>query len=354
MARYRDPIRGRGTNAAPANRFDAAHFEPDEETGFADDETSDPRSQFIADASRSALSKNQSPDVGFDVGLNPYRGCEHGCVYCFARPTHEYLGYSAGLDFETRILVKHDLPELLRTALSAKSWKPQTIGISGVTDAYQPIEKKLRITRRALEVLADFRNPCSIISKNQLVARDADVLQELARHNAVSVTISLTTLDPELARKMEPRAAQPNARLATVAKLARAGVPVGVNLAPIVPGLTEHEIPALAAAAADAGAAWAGWIMLRLPWAVKDLFAEWLEAHYPDRREKILHRIGDVREGKLNDTRFGVRQRGTGIWAEQIGELVSLARKRNGLEASGPKLSAAAFRRPGTSQLALF
>jgi DNA repair photolyase len=676
MARYRDPIRGRGTNAAPQNRFEAARFEPDEESGFADDETVDPRSQFIPDAARSALSKNQSPDVGFDVGLNPYRGCEHGCIYClapetpvlfadmiwrplgdvrvgdilagfdehappggarklrraavlgvwwsrkpswrlvtenaevvttaehrwlqsrsfrwsrteqlspgrmlrrlpvvmptpicddyragyiaglslavgsfgsaaaywrialvyreplerlvsylacfgiesnirpfdggarapralekveirslarlglvskilhverssagyrrgfvagffdaegssssslrisqvdrhtlarvsgyaralgfdfkpepregkasairlvgslaerirffsifepairrkidyvwghmpptsperidavergrlrdvvdiqtttgtfyaaglathncYARPTHEYLGYSAGLDFETRILVKHELPELLRAALSAKSWKPQTIGISGVTDAYQPIERKLRLTRRALEVLADFRNPCSIITKSRLVARDADVLQELARHDAVSVTISLTSLDPELARRMEPRAAQPNARLWTIEQLAHAGVPVGVNLAPIVPGLTEHEIPALLAAAADAGAQWAGWQLVRLPYAVKDLFAEWLEAHYPDRREKVLHRIADVREGKLNDSRFGLRHRGTGLWSEQIAELVALSRRRTGLVASWPKLSVAAFRRPGTSQLTLF
>ena len=687
MARYRDPIRGRGTNAAPANRFDAARFEPDEESGFADDETPDPRSQFIADASKSALSKNQSPDVGFDVGLNPYRGCEHGCIYClapetlvlfadmswrplgevrqgdvlsgfdefpgpgtprklrpatieavwwsrkptlrlvtestevvttaehrwlqardfrwsrteqlapgkllrrlpvviaaaidgdyragyiaglslgdgtfrfqpgcrsdklgfpaaywrvalidqeplerlaaylaafgveanirsfqggassvlpmfkveirslarlaivdklihverssrsyrrgfvagffdaeghngtslrisqvdlgtldrvrgyarslgfefrlepskgrastlrlvgslaermrffatvqpaiqrkigalwghmpptsperidaiersclrdvidiqtstgtffaaglsthncYARPTHEYLGYSSGLDFETRILVKHELPELLRAALSAKSWKPQTIGISGVTDAYQPIERKLRITRRALEVLADFRNPCSIISKSRLVVRDTDVLQELTRHEAVSVTISLTTLDPELARRMEPRAAQPNARLWTIEQLARAGVPVGVNLAPIIPGLTEHEIPALVEAAAGAGAKWAGWQLVRLPWSVKDLFAAWLAEHYPDRREKVLHRIADLRDGKLNETRFGVRHRGTGIWAEQIAELVALARRRSGIPASAPKLSAASFRRPGTSQLALF
>jgi DNA repair photolyase len=644
MARYRDPIRGRGTNAAPQNRFEAARFEPDEASGYAEDETVDPRSQFIPDAARSALSKNQSPDVGFDVGLNPYRGCEHGCIYClapetpvlfadmtwrplgevrvgdvlagfdehappggarklrraavlgvwwsrkpswrlvtenaevattaehrwlqarsfrwsrteqlspgrmlrrlpvvtptpicddyragyiaglslavgdassaaaywrialvdreplerlvsylacfgieacirpydggaraprplekvevrsltrlglvskilhverssasyrrgfvagffdagarsgesvarvsgyarslgfefgrgslaerirffstfqpairrkidylwghmpptsperidavergrirdvvdiqtttgtfyaaglathncYARPTHEYLGYSAGLDFETRILVKHELPELLRGALSAKSWKPQTIGISGVTDAYQPIERKLRLTRRSLEVLADFRNPCSIITKSRLVARDADVLQELARHDAVSVTISLTSLDPELARRMEPRAAQPNARLWTIEQLARAGVPVGVNLAPIVPGLTEH---------ADAGAKWAGWQLARLPYAVKDLFAEWLAQHYPDRREKVLHRIADVRDGKLNDSRFGVRHRGTGIWADQIAELVALSRKRTGLVASWPKLSVAAFRRPGTSQLTLF
>ncbi len=354
MARYRDPIRGRGTNAAPQNRFEAARFEPDAETGFADLEAPDPRTQYIADASRSALSKNQSPDVGFVVGVNAYRGCTHGCVYCYARPTHEYLGYSAGLDFETRILVKHELPELLRAALAAKSWKPQVIGMSGVTDCYQPIERKLRLTRRALEVLADFRNPCSIITKSQLVARDIDVLLELARHEAVSVTISLTTLDSELARKLEPRAAQPNARLATVAKLARAGVPVGVNLAPIIPGLTDHEIPALAEAAAGAGAAWAGWQLVRLPYAVKDLFAEWLAAHYPDRREKVLHRIMDVREGKLNDSRFATRHRGTGIWAEQIADLVRLARARNRLASSGPALSVAAFRRPDTSQLALF
>jgi len=354
MARYRDPIRGRGTNAAPRNRFETARIEPDEETGFDDLEAPDPRTQYVADATRSALSHNQSPDVGFDVGLNPYRGCVHGCIYCYARPTHEYLGYSAGLDFETRILVKHELPGLLRAALSAKSWKPQTIGISGVTDAYQPVERTLRITRRSLEVLAEFRNPCAIITKSRLVARDADVLQELARHDAVSVTISLTTLDPELGRRMEPRGAQPRARLWTIEQLARAGVPVGVNLAPILPGLTEHEIPALVAAASDAGAKWAGWQILRLPYAVKDLFAEWLAQHYPDRRDKVLHRIADLRDGALNETRFGVRHRGTGIWAEQISELVALSRKRRGISASGPKLNVEAFRRPGADQLRLF
>ncbi len=644
MAQFREPIRGRGTNQTLPNRFETARFEPDPASGFADDETPDPRTRFIADASRSALSRNQSPDVGFEVGINPYRGCEHGCIYClapdtpvlyadlawrplgevkrgdvlagfdevprpgsrwklrpssvlavwsarkpgvrlvtehaevvttaehrwlrargfrwsrtdqlevgatlrhlpvviaepidddyragyvaglslgrghrfdprkayyrialpdretrarlvaclagfgvsvsvlpastlevrslaslailfklidverssrgyrrgflaghldasgrgeasarahgyarslgfdpgrvgsgaerlrfvstvapaaarhreslfghvpptsperihaivregdldvvdiqtstgtffaaglathncYARPTHEYLGYSAGLDFETRILVKHELPELLRGALSAKSWKPQPIGISGVTDAYQPIERKLRITRRSLEVLADFRNPCAIITKSRLIVRDGDVLQELARHDAVSVTISLTTLDPELARRMEPRAAQPRARLWAIEQLARAGIPVGVNLAPIVPGLTEHEIPALVAAAGASGAAWAGWQLLRLPWAVKDLFAQWLEDHEPDRREKILHRLADLRGGKSNESRFGLRHRGTGIWAGQIAELVALARRRSGMEASGPTLNTAAFRRPETDQLALF
>jgi DNA repair photolyase len=353
MARYRDPLRGRGTNAAPPNRFETAHFEPDAETGFDDEEAPDPRTQYIADASRSALAHNQSPDVGFDTSINPYRGCTHGCVYCYARPTHEYLGFSAGLDFETKVVVKHALPELLRGELEKKSWKPQVIAISGVTDCYQPIEQKLRLTRRCLEVLADFRNPAAIITKSRLVARDVDVLQELARHDAVSVTLSLTSLDPELARKMEPRAAQPRARLWAVDQLARGGIPVGVNLGPIIPGLNEHEIPALVAAAANAGARWAGWILLRLPYAVKDLFSEWLAQHYPDRREKVLHRIADVRDGKLSETRFGVRHRGTGLYAEQIRALVEVARKRAGIPASGPELSVAAFRRPGGSQLSL-
>jgi DNA repair photolyase len=272
---------------------------------------------------------------------------------CYARPSHEYLGFSSGLDFETRILVKHELPELLRGQLARPSWKPQVIGISGVTDAYQPVERKLRLTRRCLEVLADFRNPCSLITKSRLVARDADVLQELARHQAVSVTLSLTSLDPVVARKMEPRAAQPRARLAAIEALARAGVPVGVNLAPIVPGLTDHEIPALVAAAAAAGARWAGWQMVRLPYSVKDLFSAWLADHFPDRREKILHRIESIRDGKLNATQFGVRHRGVGIFAEQIADLVALSRRRHGIPAHGPALSIASFRRPGGGQLSL-
>lgn len=353
MARYREPLRGRGTNAAPPNRFEAARFEPDPETGFDDEERPDPRTQYLPDASRSALAHNDSPDVGFDASINPYRGCTHGCVYCYARPTHEYLGFSAGLDFETKVVVKHDLPVLLRAELEKKSWRPQVIGISGVTDAYQPVEQKLRLTRRCLEVLAEFRNPVAIITKSRLVARDADVLQTLSQHGAVSVSLSLTSLDPELARRMEPRAAQPKARLWAVERLARAGVPVGVNLGPIIPGLNEHEIPALVAAAADAGAGWAAWLLLRLPYALKDLFAEWLAQHYPERRDKVLHRIADVHDGKLSETRFGVRQRGTGLYAEQIRALVEVARKKSGLAAHGPELSAAAFRWPGGRQLEL-
>ena len=353
MARYREPLRGRGTQAAPPNRFESAALAPDPDEGFADELAPDPRTQFLRDATRTALAHNGSPDVGFDVSINPYRGCEHGCIYCYARPTHEYLGFSAGLDFETKIAVKHELPELLRTQLLRPSWRPQVIGIAGVTDAWQPVERKLRLTRRCLEVLADFRNPCALITKSRLVTRDVDVLQELARHQAVSVSLSLTTLDADLARKMEPRAAQPRARLAAVEALAAAGVPVGVNLGPIIPGLTDHEIPALVAAAADAGARWAGWLLLRLPHAVKDLFSAWLADHYPDRRDKVLHRIESVRDGKLNATQFGVRHRGTGVFARQIAELVALARRRHGLAGSGPALSVAAFRRPGGAQLPL-
>ena len=352
--RFDDPLRGRGTHTAPANRFESAAFVPAPPEGAEfDDPAPDPRTQYLRDASRSALARNDSPDVGFDVSINPYRGCEHGCVYCYARPTHEYLGFSAGLDFETKIVVKHELPELLRSALARNSWQPQVVALSGVTDCYQPIERKLRLTRRCLEVLASFRNPCSIITKSRLVARDADVLQELARHQAVSVTLSLTTLDPDLARLMEPRAAQPRARLAAVEALAKPGIPVGVNLAPIVPGLTDHEIPKLAEAAAGAGAQWAGWVMLRLPYATKDLFAQWLADHFPDRRDKVLHRVAAVRDGRMYQTQFGVRQRGTGLFAEQIADLVALARRRHGLSARGPELSSSSFRPPGGDQLAL-
>ena len=665
MARYREPIRGRGTQAAPPNRFESSAVEPDPEVGFDDELTPDPRTQYLRDASRSAIARNQSPDVGFDVGINPYRGCEHGCIYClspdtpvlhadmtwrrlgeirigdtlvgfdeharpgttrklrpalvqnvwwsrketlrlvtgasevvttaehrwlqarnfrwwhtrqlapgkslrriptvetpeidddyragylaglslgdgasrhrsrwrvalpdrepleraveylkcfgveahvdpspakvevrslyalpvvdkivhvertsasyrrgfvagffdaegysgdslrisqvelrvlervssyaaslgfrfrlepraprastirlvgstaermrffavcrpaihrkleavfgrepawepepieaiertgtrdvldiqtstgtffaaglathncYARPTHEYLGFSSGLDFETRIVVKHDLPELLRAALMRPSWKPQVVALSGVTDCYQPIERKLRLTRRCLQVLADFRNPASVITKSRLVARDVDVFQRLAQHQAISVTVSLTSLDPDLARKLEPRAAQPRSRLAAVEALSKAGVPVGVNLAPIIPGLTDHEIPALIEAAAAAGARWAGWQMVRLPYSVKDLFKAWLDDHFPDRRDKILHRIESIRDGKLNESQFGLRHRGVGIFASQIADIVTLARKRNHIPAHGPELSSAHFKRPGGSQLDL-
>jgi DNA repair photolyase len=272
---------------------------------------------------------------------------------CYARPYHEYLGFSAGLDFETRILVKERAPELLRRTLVAPGFQPQVIALSGATDPYQPIERRLGIARRCLEVLAEFRNPVGVVTKNRLVTRDADLLAELARFGAASVTLSITSLDPELQRRLEPRASSPRLRLEAISDLARAGVPVGVNVAPVIPGLTDHEIPAILRAAAEAGAGFAAWLMLRLPHAVAPLFSEWLARHRPERREKVLARIRAVRGGRLNDPRFRSRMRGEGFFAEQVREIFELSRRRAGLARRGPELSTAAFRRPGGEQLAL-
>ncbi|MFQ5350500.1 MAG: PA0069 family radical SAM protein, partial [Thermoanaerobaculia bacterium] len=297
---------------------------------------------------------NESPDVGFDASINPYRGCEHGCVYCYARPTHEYLGFSAGLDFETRIIVKQDAAELLERELAAPAWRPQVLGVSGVTDPYQPVERRLGITRACLEVLARCRNPVALVTKNALVGRDADLLAELARHDAVVVWISLTTLDTDLARRLEPRCSAPSARLATMSRLAEQGIPVGALVAPVMPALNDHEIPALLAAAAEAGATYCRWILLRLPGAVAEIFPAWLDEHYPERKEKVLARIRDLRSGRLNDSRFGTRGRGEGVFARQIRDLFMAAARRHGLAVRGPELSTAAFRRPGGDQMDLF
>ncbi len=343
-------LRGHGALSNPANRFDQIEFEPDPEV----DEPHDPRTRYLRDASRTVLVKNQSPDIPFMVSLNPYRGCTHACAYCYARPGHEFLGLSAGLDFETQIFVKEDAPFLLRRELSRPGWEPQVIALSGVTDPYQPIERRLRITRGCLEVLADLRNPVGLITKSALVTRDVDVLAELARYGAVRVTLSVTTLDNDLARRMEPRAAQPRARLSAISTLARAGIPVGVNVAPVVPGLTDHEIPAILEACAAAGASSASYLLLRLPHVVKDLFAEWLGEHYPGHRDKVLNRIRALRGGKLNDPSFGTRMSGTGLFADQIRDVFELARRRAGLDRRGPELETAAFRSPARKQLELF
>ncbi|MGE3312483.1 MAG: PA0069 family radical SAM protein [Limisphaerales bacterium] len=346
--------RGRGTGLQPANRFESLHWEPDPESDLDPAEERPRTTQYLKDLSVSVVSRNESPDIPFRVSLNPYRGCEHGCAYCYARPTHEYLGFTAGLDFESRILVKERAPELLRAEMSATSWEPQWLALSGVTDAYQPIERRLRLTRRCLGVLAEFRNPVGIVTKNALVARDADHLSELARHGASSVAISITTLDPALRRVMEPRTSPVAARLEAIRELVRAGVPVGVMVAPVIPAINDHEIPAILAAAKEAGAIWAAYVMLRLPHAVKDVFADWLERNFPDRKEKVLHQIQAVRGGRLNDPSFGTRMRGEGRFAEQTAQLFHAARRRAGLEERGPRLSASAFRRPGGVQLGLW
>jgi DNA repair photolyase len=344
-------IKGRGAIGNPQNRFETLVVERDEEVpGPERIET-----ELLRDTSRSVIAYNDSPDVGFSASVNPYRGCEHGCVYCYARPFHEYLGFSAGLDFESRILVKEDAPELLRKELSAAKWKPQTLAMSGVTDCYQPAERRLEITRRCLSVLAEFRNPVGIITKNELVTRDIDILQELAGHQAAMVMLSITTLDPEVARKMEPRASHPRDRLKAIERLAAAGIPVGVMVAPVVPAITDHEMPKILEAAAGAGARTAGYVVMRLPGAVAGLFERWLEEHFPDRKEKVLNRIRDLRGGQLYDPRFGNRMRGEGLFADQIRATFQTFKRRYGLDQPFPELSTASFRRPGAvEQLGLF
>ncbi|WP_228282155.1 PA0069 family radical SAM protein [Rubrobacter tropicus] len=274
---------------------------------------------------------------------------------CYARPTHEYLGLSAGLDFESKVLVKEEAPALLRKRLSSARWEPKVLSMSGVTDCYQPVEKKLGITRGCLEVLADFRNPVVVVTKNHLVTRDIDLLSELARHDAAAVAVSLTTLDDELRRIMEPRTSRPVRRLAAIRKLAEAGIPVGVMTAPVIPGLNDHELPNLLSAAAEAGATFAGYVPVRLPGAVAPIFEDWLRRHFPDRKEKVLGRVRSMRGGKLNDPEFGSRMEGGGVYAEHVSRLFGVACRRAGIERGRfPKLSTASFRKDGGAQPGLF
>ncbi len=346
----------RGATFNPPNRFEPIHIVPDPDADLGPEFTERiaPRTQFFHDCTESLLTKNDSPDIPFSYGLNAYRGCEHGCAYCFARPFHEYLGWSSGLDFETKILVKLRAPELLRQELSAPNWQPQSVTMSGVTDCYQPCERHFQLTRRCLEVFAEFRNPVGIITKNFLVTRDRDLLAELARWSCVSVHVSVTTLDSELAGQLEPRAARPEHRLRAIRLLAEAGVPVTVMVAPIIPGLTDHEIPAILDAAAAAGARRAGHVILRLPYAVKDIFGAWLDAHVPAKKERVLSRIRAMRGGALNVSDWGARMRGEGIFAEQIHALFDAVARRVGLNREEIPTSTAHFRRPGGVQLNLF
>jgi DNA repair photolyase len=344
-------VRGRGAGTNPAGRFEPLSYARDPEN---EEDGPGPATRFFKDAPRSIITTNDSPDVGFEASINPYRGCEHGCIYCYARPTHEYMGFSAGLDFETKIMVKQNAPDLLRQELSSPRWKPKVLAMSGVTDAYQPGERKWKLTRQCLEVLAEFRNPVAIVTKNFLVTRDADILGNMARDQAAAVFLSVTSLDETLCRRMEPRTSRPRHRLEAIETLSKAGVPVGVLVAPVVPGLTDHEIPAIVQAAARAGATFAGYGLLRLPFGVKDLFQEWLDRHFPDRKQKVLHRIQSLRGGKLNNSEFGSRMRGQGIFAEQIRGLFKMACRKAGIPPKGPSLSTAAFQRPGEKQLFLF
>jgi DNA repair photolyase len=341
--------RGRGAAANPPNRFEHLRLERDADWDPAEDPS--PKTRFLRDLSQSIISYNDSPDIPFSASVNPYRGCEHGCSYCYARNTHEYLGFSAGLDFESKIMVKENAPELLRRELSSPKWKPQIIAMSGVTDCYQPAERRLQLTRRCLAVLAEFRNPVEIITKNHLVIRDIDLLGELAAHKAVMVHLSINSLDSELARRLEPRASLPEMRLAAVRSLAGAGVPVGILCAPVIPGLNDHEIRSVLSAAREAGAVAAGTEIIRLPLTVAPVFQEWLERTFPEKKDKVLARIRAIRGGRLNDPRFGSRMRGEGVFADQISRMFHVARRKAGMPEEWPDLSSAAFRRPAGAQM---
>ncbi len=342
--------RGRSSGFNPPNRFARLHLEPLEIDLPADDDSRLIPTTLYHDASRTILARNDSPDIPFRYSINPYRGCEHGCIYCYARPSHEYLGFSAGLDFESKIMVKLDAPGLLRTALAKKSWRPQTVAFSGNTDCYQPVERSLQLTRQCLHVFLDFRNPVGIVTKNALVLRDLDVLREMARMELVHVLVTITSLDAPLVRAMEPRTSAPSLRLETIERLAQAGIPVGVSVAPVIPGLNDEEIPRILQLAADAGAEEAGYELLRLPGPVEPLFLDWLNRTLPDRAGKIINRIRDTRGGTLNDARFGLRMRGEGEIARAIDTLFELHARKFGLDGRWRDLRIDLFRRPEAQQ----
>ena len=345
--------RGRGARYNPANRYEPLHIEEDP-AALEEDELRQVPTQYFTDHTKSILAHNDSPDTGFSFSINPYRGCEHGCIYCYARPTHEYLGFSAGLDFETKILVKENAPTLLAEAFQKKSWQPQVVALSGNTDCYQPLERKLQITRRCLEVFLRHRNPVVIVTKNYLVTRDLDLLRELAGRNLVRVTVSVTTLKPKLVQVMEPRTSRPERRLQAIEELAAAGVPVSVNVAPVIPGLTDEEMPSILKAASERGAKNASYIIVRLPHAVKELFLDWIEREFPDRSQKIVNRLRDLRGERLTDSRFGHRMRGEGEWADMISSLFSVTCRKLGLNEEHVPLSTEYFVRMGHGQGELF
>ena len=340
--------RGRGTADNPDSRCAEHRREAIDDGWWQEPEPSAPKTELGIDRSRTAISYNRSPDIPFDRSVNPYRGCEHGCVYCYARPTHAWLGLSPGLDFERRLFQKPDAPEQLRRALAADGYRPATLVLGANTDPYQPVERRLGLTRRILEELADCGHPVAITTKSALVVRDRDLLARMAERRLAAVQISVTTLDDDLARRMEPRASSPRRRLRAVAELAAAGIPVGVLVSPLIPGLTDADMERIVARAAEAGACRAGALLLRLPLEVRELFCSWLREHYPDRAERVLSLIRQCRNDRLNDARFGMRMTGTGPVAQLLQQRFRLALRRYGLDRqdSGWELCSDRFRRP--------
>lgn len=347
--------RGRGARSNPDNRFDALS------KSYVDDgwdtlgELPRLKTEIFTETPKTIITRNQSPDISFDRSINPYRGCEHGCTYCYARPAHAYMGLSPGLDFESKLFIKPQAAELLRTELSAENYQPRTIALGANTDPYQPIEKQYRITRQLIEVLSEFKHPFGIVTKNAMVTRDIDVLAPLAAQRLVKVAISITTLDGKLARAMEPRASTTAKRLAAIEALSAAGIPTVVMIGPVIPGLNEHEIENILKAARNAGAREAGYTMLRLPHEVKGIFKDWLLKAYPDRYSKVMSHVRDVRGGKETSAQFGERMTGTGPTAWLIGRRFQLACQTLGLNVSRTTLRTDLFQRPPKTgeQLAL-
>ncbi|WP_418320405.1 PA0069 family radical SAM protein [Piscinibacter sakaiensis] len=344
-------VKGRGTAWAIEHRFgETSHDQFDDGWGALDQlaelEVLPPQTQVIEETVKTILTANESPDINFDLSINPYRGCEHGCIYCFARPTHSYLNLSPGLDFETRIIAKHNAAERLEQALNHPRYQPKLLNIGSATDAYQPVERELRITRSVIEVLSRYRHPFSLVTKSSGVERDLDLLRPLAEQRGVAVYVSLTTLDPALARIMEPRAAAPHRRLRTIRSLAEAGIPVGVSISPMIPFINEPELERLLEAAAEAGAGSAFMVVLRLPWEVNPLFQRWLDDHFPDRAARVMARVREIHGGKDYNARFGTRQRGSGVWAELLQQRFDKACIRYGLGLQRRELDLSQFRRP--------
>ncbi|MEX0922091.1 MAG: PA0069 family radical SAM protein [Rhodovibrionaceae bacterium] len=352
------PAKGRGAQSNASGRFEAKRREAfDDGWDRPEDEELPPlRTTVMADSTRSIIARNDSPDIPFDRSINPYRGCEHGCVYCFARPTHAYLGFSAGLDFETKLVAKYRAAELLRRELAKPSYKPETLALGTNTDPYQPLEKKLQITRQVLEVLSETNHPITIVTKSDLVLRDLDILAPMAAKGLARVCLSVTTLDRKLARALEPRAPTPAKRLAAIRALSEAGIPSGVMTAPMIPALNDHELEAILEEARAAGAGTAGYVLLRLPLEIAGLFEEWLEAHAPDRKERVLKLVRETRGGKTYDSTWGKRMKGEGVYAKLLAERFAKACRKYGFNKASWPLDTSAFLRPSSdrNQLSLF
>jgi len=341
--------KGRGATTNPEGRFEKGSREPFDDEWFQEPPeggAAKPKTVITVEHAKSVISRHGSPDLGFSQSVNPYRGCAHGCSYCYARPSHAYLGLSPGLDFETRLFAKPEAARLLRQELARPGYRCEPIAIGTNTDGYQPIEREHRITRSVLEVLHETSHPVAIVTKSALVERDLDLLAAMARDGLVAVTISVTTLDSRLSARMEPRASAPARRVEAIRRLAQAGVPVGVNVAPVIPFLTDHELESILEAAAAAGASWAGWTLVRLPWEVKDVFRAWLEEHVPLKAAHVMARLNEMRGGRDNDPRFGTRFTGEGLLAGLLRRRMGVARRRLGLGRETPALACDRFRPP--------